>query len=292
MINKDLQKFAINKIKLTKKNYVVIIGGNPSKTARSPKLWNYYFKKTKQNKEMIAIDTKKENVKKILNYLAKDKNFLGGCVTVPLKEVVFSELLKKNLLDKITKKIGAVNCLYRRNSKIIGTNTDGEAALAVFRKKFGNIYNKKCLVLGYGGVGKAVVAFFNSALKSKVLVANRTKIQKTIIKKNNIKVIDWKKIINFISDVDILINCTTLGFDKNKKSPISKKNFNLIKKNTYFFDVIYNPIETTFLKLGKLKSRNIINGLEMNKLQAILAIKKVMGKKISISKIQGIFSNL
>ena len=292
MINKDLQKFAINKIKLTKKNYVVIIGGNPSKTARSPKLWNYYFKKTKQNKEMIAIDTKKENVKKILNYLAKDKNFLGGCVTVPLKEVVFSELLKKNLLDKITKKIGAVNCLYRRNSKIIGTNTDGEAALAVFRKKFGNIYNKKCLVLGYGGVGKAVVAFFNSTLKSKVLVANRTKIQKTIIKKNNIKVIDWKKIINFISDVDILINCTTLGFDKNKKSPISKKNFNLIKKNTYFFDVIYNPIETTFLKLGKLKSRNIINGLEMNKLQAILAIKKVMGKKISISKIQGIFSNL
>ena len=47
MINKDLQKFAINKIKLTKKNYVVIIGGNPSKTARSPKIWNYYFKKKK-----------------------------------------------------------------------------------------------------------------------------------------------------------------------------------------------------------------------------------------------------
>ena len=61
MYLKKIQKLSTNKINLNQKKYTVIIGANPSKTARSPKLWNHYFKKTKQNKEMIAIDTKKEN---------------------------------------------------------------------------------------------------------------------------------------------------------------------------------------------------------------------------------------
>ena len=290
MYLKKIQTLAQNKIISKKKNYTVIIGANPSKTARSTKLWNYYFKKTKQNIEMIPIDTKKNNVKKILSYLIKDPNFIGGCVTVPLKEVVFNELLKLNSLENITKKIGAVNCLYRKEKKIIGSNTDGEASLAVFCKRFGNIYNKRCLVLGYGGVGKAVVAFFNSKLKFKVLVANRKKILKRIIKKNSIRGVKWENLIKYIPKVDILINCTSLGFDKNKESPITKKVFNVIKKDTYFFDVIYNPIETPFLKQAKLKSKKLINGLEMNKLQAILAIKKVMKNKTSLKKIHRILS--
>ena len=64
------------------------------------------------------------------------------------------------------------------------------------------------------------------------------------------------------------------------------ENFNNIKKNTYFFDVIYNPLETPFLKLAKLRSKNCINGLEMNKLQAMLAIKKVMKNLTSLRKIE------
>ena len=60
----------------------------------------------------------------------------------------------------------------------------------------------------------------------------------------------------------------------------------MTKKNAYFFDVIYNPLETTFLKLAKINSKNTLNGLEMNKLQAILAIKKVLKDKVSLEKIK------
>jgi shikimate dehydrogenase len=283
---KEIQLLAKNKINLSKKNYTVIIGSNPSKTARSPILWNYFFKKTKEEMEMIPIDTTKKNIKKIINVLSKDKKFKGGCVTIPFKEIIFKELLKKNSVDKITKKIGSVNCLYKKNNKIFGTNTDGDASLKVFKKKFGNVKNKKCLILGFGGVGKAVSAFFNSHLNSNVVISNRTNLSKKIIKKNNIEFIKWKEIPKVISEIDIIINCTSLGFNKNKKSPINFETFKMIKKNAYFFDVIYNPLETTFLKLAKLKSKNIINGLEMNKLQAILAIKKVQKNKISLQKIK------
>ena len=286
MYLKELQYLTQNKITLRKKNYVVIIGGNPSKTARSPILWNYFFKKTNQDIEMLALDTKKKNVKKILELLSKDKKFLGGCVAVPLKEIVYKELSNKGSIDKITKKIGAVNCIYKKKNKIFGTNTDGDAALKVFKNKFGHIKNKKCLILGYGGVGKAITAFFNYSIKSKVIISNRTKISKSIIGKNNLKTIDWKKFPTILSKMDIIINCTSLGFNKNRKSPVKKKEFNLIKNNAYLFDAIYNPLETTFLKLGKKRTKHLLNGLEMNKMQAILAIKKVLKNKFSVNNIK------
>ena len=286
MCSNKIQLFAKNKISINKKNYTVIIGSNPSKTARSPVLWNYFFKKTKQDLEMIPIDTTKKNIKKILSVLAEDKKFKGGCVAVPFKEIIFKELYKKNSVDKITKKIGSVNCLYKKNDKIFGTNTDGDAGLRVFKKKFGHLKNKKCLILGFGGAGKAISAYFDSYLNTKIMISNRTNLSKKILKKNNIEFIKWNKISDVIPKIDIIINCTSLGFNKNKQSPLNSNTFKMTKKNAYFFDVIYNPLETTFLKLAKLKSKNIINGLEMNKLQAILAIKKVLKNKKSLEKIK------
>ena len=140
--------------------------------------------------------------------------------------------------------------------------------------------------MGYGGVGKAISAFFNFSTKSKVMISNRSKISKKILIKNDLKFVQWKKISSVLPNVDIIINCTTLGFDKNIKSPIRKKRIQSYKNNSFFFDAIYNPLETTFLKLSKLKSKNSLNGLEMNKMQAILAIKKVLNNKFSLESIK------
>lgn len=288
MYSSEIQRLAENKIVLRKKNYAVIIGSNPSRTARSPFIWNFFFKETKQDIEMISIDAKKKNIKKILTILEKDKNFKGGCVTIPFKEIVFKELLKKKAVDKVTKNIGAVNCLYKKNNRVFGTNTDGDAGLRVFKKKFRNVKNKKCLILGFGGVGKAIMAYFSLYLNQKIIISSRKNLNKKIIKKNNIEFVKWDKISNIISKIDIIINCTSLGFDKNKLSPINAKLFKIIKNDTYFFDVIYNPLETKFLKLARFKSKYILNGLEMNKLQAILAIKKVLNDRMSLEKIKKI----
>ena len=75
-----------------KKNFYAIIGENPSKGARSPKLWNACFKKLKINSTMIPIDIRRENFKKTFNKLVNDKNYLGGAVAVPYKEEVFKKL--------------------------------------------------------------------------------------------------------------------------------------------------------------------------------------------------------
>ena len=142
-----------------KQNYVAIIGSNASKTARSPKLWNYVYKKMNTKIKMYPFDVEGKNLKKLLRYLEKDKNFLGCSIAVPYKEKAFKIL--NNNIDKSSIGIGSINCIYRdKNFKLRGLNSDGIASLEVFQNKFGRIKSKKVGVIGYGGVGKSVSANF------------------------------------------------------------------------------------------------------------------------------------
>ena len=80
------------------KKYTAILGLKPSQGARSPKLWNKVYKKISSVERMIPIDIPQKNFKKKFNSLKKDKNFLGGAVTVPYKEACFR--LLKTIKDK------------------------------------------------------------------------------------------------------------------------------------------------------------------------------------------------
>ena len=90
-------------------DYAAILGLKPSQGARSPKLWNKTYKHLSKNCEMIPIDIKKKNFSRKIKELIKDKNFIGGAVTIPFKETIL-KFLKGNY-DKKVKKIGAMNCL-------------------------------------------------------------------------------------------------------------------------------------------------------------------------------------
>ena len=219
-----LQSLVLNKF-LIKKNekYCVIIGSNPSKTARSPKLWNAVFKDLKSSMRMYPLDVKKNNLKKLLLYLEKDQYFVGGSV-VPYKEMVF-KLLKKNLSDK-TLSIGALNCIYKKRNKLSGTNTDGEASITSFIDKFNTTKNKNILILGFGGVSKAILPFFKSKLskKNKIFVASRNSKDSRLLKTNSIEWINFSKISDVLMNIDIIINATSIGaVGQLNKSPISIK---------------------------------------------------------------------
>lgn len=284
---RKLKKLISNKDLIIKmKKYTSIIGFSPSKGARSPKLWNYAFKKYRIKNEMVPFDVKNNNLSKLLNFLELDQNYIGGCVTVPYKEKVFRWLGKN--ITKTSKKIGAVNCLFRgKNGKLIGTNTDGEAALKSFENKFGKVKNKRILLLGPGGAGKAVASYFSQAIKNKksLIIAGRSLNSKKFSKKLKAKWFSFKNISKIeLYNIDIVINCTSLGFSsKIKKSPLSKLQLLKLRKSAKVFDIIYEPKETELIKMSKQKKIKTINGLEMNLIQAALAFHYVTKKSTNLT---------
>ena len=242
------------------KKFLVI--GNPIDHSLSPKLHNYWIKQHKIN---AVYEKQKMEDKDLKNLIiqVKEKNINGINVTVPFKKSIIPFLDK---LSDEAQKTQSVNTIYLDNNKVIGHNTDiGGFEMSIKRSNI-DLSNKKVLVLGAGGVVPSIIYALTKMHVKKIIVSNRTKDKvdhlKTFFK--DIDVIDWGK----LSDFDMIINATSIGLKKGDKINLD---FASIGTNKYFFDVIYNPKETDFLRSGKNLGHSIINGKFMFIYQALLA---------------------
>ncbi len=256
------------------RRYAAIIGKNPSKGARSPLLWNAAFNAHGIPATMIALDVRAEMLSDLLESLNEDQYCIGGAVAAPYKELV-----AKWLDTRVTEsalEIGSVNSLYRdENGELIGTNTDGEAALASFIETFGAVGDKKILVLGFGGAGKAVVSYFSRAQErpGQLYVGARTVVNLENYSENTTH-LPWSEIEDKISEFDVLINCTPLGGNEMVSySPISEKSIENLKSDAIIFDIIYQPMKTLLLKYCERRGLKTLNGSKMNFEQAVLAFE-------------------
>jgi shikimate dehydrogenase len=102
---------------------------------------------------------------------------------------------------------------------------------------------------------------------SEIIVSNRTreKAENLKLNFNNLKILDWGALTEF----DMIINATSLGLNKETIN----LNFSKVGNNKLFYDVIYNPTETNFLKEGKKLGNQIENGKSMFIYQAFEAFK-------------------
>ena len=100
-----------------------------------------------------------------------------------------------------------------------------------------------------------------------IIISNRTREKAESLKVlfNNLKVLEWGNLIDF----DLVINATSLGLNNEKIN----LDFSSFGKNKLFYDVIYNPHETHFLKLGKQLGNMTENGKTMFIYQALEAFK-------------------
>ncbi len=252
--------------------YSVIVGTKPSLGARSPKLWNKVYEYEEKNIRMVPLDVREEKLEELFKYLRKDKHCLGGAVAVPYKEKIYN-LLKNNVKEEI-KAIGAVNCFYRLPSGFLiddftGTNTDGEAALEAIREKLVESQKLKIGLLGFGGAGKAILAFLlRDFKKHEIYMFNRNPANI----KDGLYSYSLSDLDKYLPHFDILINTTSLGHTENPNdTPISKKLLTRAKKTILVYDIIYEPLKTTLLKISDELGLKNINGLRMNLIQAVLA---------------------
>jgi shikimate dehydrogenase len=271
--------------------YAAIIGENPSNGARSPKLWNTVFDNDGLNYSMVPLDVTKDKIIELLNDLSRDEYFIGGAIAVPYKETV-SKWLGENITPE-AKKIGAVNCLYRdANGKLQGTNTDGEASLITFENKFESLESKSVMILGVGGAGKAVASYFATSANSTIIIS-RSKEGKEYANKINARWGNWSQIDDHIDIVDVVVNCTSVGFGNQEMvSPLNEKQIAHLKKATIVFDIIYQPLKTKLLEIASNSGISTLNGLEMNLEQAVLAYQYAVKPNKGLDVIRKLMSQI
>ena len=242
------------------KKYLVI--GNPISHSLSPQLHNYWLKK---NNIKGIYDKEKFNSNELKNLILSVRNneINGVNITVPFKNEIIPYLDKLSPESKNTR---SVNTICLKDNKIIGHNTDIDGfQLALEDTKY-EISGKKILILGAGGVVASIIFALKKMKVSKIMISNRTKSKAETLNDlfNDLTIINWGE----IPDFDMIINATSLGL--NDKDEI-KFDFSKIGKGKFFYDIIYNPKETNFLKTGKNLGNKIENGKKMFIYQAAAA---------------------
>ena len=245
------------------KKYLVI--GNPIKHSLSPKLHNYWIKKNKIN---AIYEKKLINENEIENIILKIKKeeIHGLNVTTPFKKSVIP------FIEDLTFEANesqSVNTIYLENKKIVGHNTDIAGFELGMRHFKYDIKDKKIFILGAGGVVPSIIIALKKLEASKIFLCNRTKQKALNLKKyfKKLEVVNWG---DTPFESDVIINATSVGLNENDDL---KLDYDKIGGNKFFYDVIYNPSETNFLKSAKKNGNKIENGKKMFIYQAQASFK-------------------
>ena len=244
------------------RKYLVI--GNPITHSLSPELHNYWIKENGidgiYNKKKLNENDLKEFCLKI-----KNKEINGANITVPFKRDVISYLDELSLEAEKTQ---SVNTVYLKDDKIIGHNTDIDGFELAMKNVDYDVEGKKVLILGAGGVVPSIIFALYKMKVLSVTISNRTKTKAENLKNlfNDLEIVDWGKASNF----DMIINATSIGLKKEDKLNLD---LTKLQDSEFFYDVIYNPKETNFLKDGKNLGKITENGKKMFIYQAAKAFK-------------------
>ena len=234
------------------KKYLVI--GNPIEHSLSPKLHNYWIKKNNINAIYEKKLIKKEEIESVISEV-KSKKINGINVTVPFKKLVIPFL---DHLSVEAEKSQSVNTIYLENNKIIGHNTDIAGFELGIKSINYEVKNKTIFILGAGGVVSSIILALKKMGAAKIILSNRTKEKAQDLKRlfSNLEILNWGD----ITDFNMIINATSIGLKNNDKIDLDYKD---LKPDKLFYDLIYNPVETNFLKNAKQMGNQAENGKMM-----------------------------
>lgn len=211
-------------------------------------------------------DISESEIPKFISMIRSGK-LQGLNVTIPYKQKVMAHC---DELTPAAKKIQAVNCIYVKDKKVIGDNTDYEGFLGTLIKEDIDVKHKRVCILGSGGGAKACYVALTD-LGAKVCVASRRKDTIDPLFKCVISFEDIKP-----DQVDLYIQATPVGTYPNINESILPKS---MVENHTVIDLIYNPPKTQIITDAKRG----INGVSMMVIQAIKSEEIWLDRKIKLT---------
>lgn len=214
----------------------------------------------------------------------------GLNVTIPYKKKVIQFL---DTLDEVASSIGAVNTIYYKYGKVIGSNTDADGFIDDLENKLGKRLNasnnakKIAIVLGAGGAAHAVCYILAENGWKILLIVKRAEQAEQLISKlgtvNNIRWFNWD---NFFSgkipitwqEISLIVNATPVGMSPKVDASPWVNNLPF-PESACIYDLVYNPVETLLVREARAAGLQAVTGLGMLVRQAALSFEIWTGKK-------------
>ncbi len=196
----------------------------------------------------------------------KAMHFRGINLTMPHKIKVIP------MLDELSEAagiIGAVNTVINDNGRLTGENTDGKGFTRSLKREGVEILGKEVMILGAGGAARAIAVECALSGAKKITIVNRTEasgkeLADLIAMKTKAasEYVPWTENLLIPSGTDILINATPIGFTPNQDLK-PDVDYDSIREGMVVSDVVFDPVETEFLKAAAAKGARTFTGIGM-----------------------------
>ena len=262
----------------TLKTPVAAVIGHPISHSKSPRMHNFWLEQFGIEGYYIPLDIDPKKFERSVRNLS-ELGLVGANITIPYKEKVLK------IADKISDRaalVGAANTLtFLQNGRIYADNTDGFGFLQNIKSKYNDWSAREgiSVVFGAGGASRAILGALIEDGASDIILANRTRSRADQLRSDfgaKIKVVEWMKIQNYLSDASTIINTTSLGMLGKADLPIP---LNTLKKHTLVTDIVYSPLETHLLATAAKMGCRTVDGLGMLIHQAIPGFERWFGIK-------------
>jgi shikimate dehydrogenase len=245
-----------------------------------------------------AWETSPGELRRVVDSLREAQNS-GANVTVPYKEAVIPLL---DEVDALAASIGAVNTIVKTDNRLLGFNTDAYGFIeALYKEGHFNPEGKQIVILGAGGVAKAVSFALVQQKASSILIINRTSerakrladslkryVERCSVNpeesQTRITALLWENLYSSraLEQCHLIVNCTTIGMRYSPEEGQSPLSAELIPESALVYDLVYNPRETPLLRSARTAGANILEGLAMLIYQGAASFELWTGKKAPI----------
>ncbi|MFA1779103.1 shikimate dehydrogenase [Bacillus velezensis] len=247
--------------------------GNPIGHSMSPDIHNAALQDKNINGQYFAFQVEPHHLKDAVNGI-KALGICGVNVTVPHKVAIMEHL---DEIHESAKVLGAVNTVKREGDRLIGYNTDGDG----FYKSLVKVLDKpiselSILMIGAGGAARAIFTTIVRREPKQFDVCNRTpeKAESLIATAPSFqqkRALTIKEAENQLEQYDVIIHTTSVGmYPKTDAVPLSLE---WAKTGAIVCDIVYNPIQTAFLKEAEKRGLTTLDGVGMFVEQAALSFK-------------------
>ena len=254
--------------------------GHPLGHSLSPTLHNWGFSLGRLPCVYMSFDKKPEELAGFITTV-RTLPLHGVSVTLPHKTAIIP------YLDGITPRaqsVGAVNTLYWEDDRLMGDNTDVQGFLYPLQEK----HIDKALILGAGGASLAVIAGLME-IGAEVTLAARdpdkalADIDRPNPGRSTVRVIPWESRTEAMNDsLGLVINTTPIGMDGHspEDTPMLAEAWRRVPPSCTALDVVYNPIQTRFLREAGEAGVQVQDGLDFFVAQGLIQFLLWTGLKL------------
>ncbi len=222
----------------------------------------------------LTVQVKEPELKQAMEGM-RAMNFSGINLTMPHKQNVLPYLDEISHTAAI---IGAVNTVYRKKGRLYGENTDGKGFMQNLKNGSVEVAGKKAVILGAGGVARAISVELAKAGIVKIVIVNIVREQgeeltKLLNDKTKTKAefVFWEGTFLVPEDTDLFVNATSIGFENANELP--DVDYDSLPPKIVVCDVIPNQVSTRFLKEAEKRNCRVFNGLQMLVYQGAFAFE-------------------